>query len=97
MDMKICSTIFTIEELTSMKDYMQQVPNEIEKMSADIQACRNVYEILNKFSYKFPDDESYDKQWKAFGAPKYTMQKIDEQQKRLESQKEGLIQEMQAK
>lgn len=47
MIMKIESQPKDIEELTSIKDYMAAVPNEIEKMNSDIKNCMSIYEILN--------------------------------------------------
>lgn len=77
MDMKICSQPKDIEELTSIRDYMANVPNEIEKLSGDIRVCMGIYEILNQFCYKFKEDEDYDKKWKVHGAPKETISKIE--------------------
>jgi hypothetical protein len=79
MNNKIESAPKDIEELTSIKDYMAAVPNEIEKLSGDIKACMNIYEILNSFNYKFHDDEDYDKKWRLYGSPKETVEKIDKQ------------------
>lgn len=56
---------------------MANVPNEIEKMSADIRVCMGVYDILSLFNYKFKEDEDYDKKWKVYGAPKETISKIE--------------------
>lgn len=77
--MKIESSPKDIEELTSIKDYMAAVPNEIEKLNPEIKACINIYEILNYFGYKFSDEEDYDKRWKLFGCAKETIEKIDKQ------------------
>lgn len=51
--MKIESQPKDIEELTSIKDYMATVPQELEKMSNDIKNNMSIYEILNFFNYKF--------------------------------------------
>lgn len=77
MDMKILTSPKDIEELTSIKDYMATVPNEIEKLSVEIKACMNIYETLNFFSYKFSDDEEFDRKWNVFKVPKETLDKID--------------------
>ena len=47
MNNKVESAPKDIEELTSIKDYMAQVPNEIEKMQGDIKTCMGIYEILS--------------------------------------------------
>ena len=77
MNNKIESAPKDIEELTSIKDYMAAVPNEIEKSMGDLKACMQIYEILNSFNYKYHDDEDYDKKWKLYGSPKETIEKID--------------------
>jgi len=77
MNNKVESAPKDIEELTSIKDYMASVPNEIEKISGDIKSCTNIYEILNQFNYKFHDDDDYDKKWRLFGSPKDTVERID--------------------
>lgn len=92
MNNKIESVPKDIEELTSIRDYMASVPNEIEKISADLKACTNVYEILNQFSYKYQDDEDYDRKWKLFGSPKDTIEKIDKQLAYLAKEQEKFIQ-----
>lgn len=53
MNNKIESAPKDIEELTSIKEYMQAIPNEIEKHMSDLKNCMNIYEILNQFNYKF--------------------------------------------
>ena len=53
MDMKIGSQPKDIEELTSIREYMAAIPNELEKLSVDIKLCMGVYDILNFFGYKF--------------------------------------------
>jgi hypothetical protein len=48
---------------------MSSVPNEIEKMQADIKVVMGIYEILYVFGYKFSDDDDFDKKWKVYGSP----------------------------
>lgn len=47
MNNKIESAPKDIEELTSIKDYMASIPNEIEKLMSDLKGCMGIYEILN--------------------------------------------------
>jgi dynein heavy chain, axonemal len=68
-----------IEELTALKDYMSSVPNEIEKLQKDIKDCLAIYEILNQFNYRFPNDADFDKKYEVLGAPKTTNSKIEKQ------------------
>ena len=79
MNNKIESAPKDIEELTSIRDYMASVPNEIEKIGSDIKTCMSIYEILNQFNYRFLDDEDYDRKWKLFGSPKDTSSRIEKQ------------------
>ena len=50
-----------IEELSSIKDYMAGVPNEIQKLRNDIATGMKIYGILSGFQYKFADEEDYDR------------------------------------
>ena len=79
MNNKIESAPRDIEELTSIKDYMAAIPNEIEKLMPDLKTCMHIYEILNQFNYKFHQDEDYDEKWRLFGSPKETIEKIEKQ------------------
>ncbi len=58
--------------MTTLKDYMNSVPNEIEKLQKEIKESLAIYDILNQFNYRFPNDADFDKKWEVFGAPKET-------------------------
>ena len=45
-------------------------------MQTDIKGTMHIYEVLNEFRYKFPEDEDYDKKWRLFGAAKDTSERI---------------------
>ena len=77
MNMKIETSPKDIEELTSIKEYMATVPNEIEKLSVEIKACMNIYETLNYFNYKFNDEEDFERKWNVYKSPKETLDKIE--------------------
>ena len=79
MNMKCESHPKDIEELTTLKDYMASIPNEIEKLQKDIKDCLNIYEILNSFSFKFVDEDDFGKRYKLFGAPLETHIRIEKQ------------------
>ena len=68
-----------IEELTTLKDYMSSVPNEIDKLRKDIKDCLSIYEILNSFNFKFGDEDDFGKRFKLFGAPLETHIRIEKQ------------------
>ncbi len=92
MNNKIESAPKDIEELTSIKDYMASIPNEIEKLMSDLKGCMGIYEILSQFNYKYHEDEDYDKKWRLFGSPKDTISKIDKQQAYLAKEQEKFVQ-----
>jgi dynein heavy chain len=53
----------SIEELSLIRDFMENVPNDIVKLQNDILAGMKIYGILEGFQYQFKDDEDYDRQW----------------------------------
>ena len=60
-----------IEELTEIKDYISRVPAEIEKMKQEIEQNMSTFSILEKFQYRFTNDDM-NKKWDLFGYPKKT-------------------------
>ena len=68
-DLKIIAVPLNIEELSEIKTYMSQVPNEIEKLGMEIKKCTDIYDMLNEFQYSFPDEDDADKRWRMFGSP----------------------------
>ena len=46
-----------IEKLTDIKQYMLNLPNDLEKMREDIDKSSEIYELMEPFRYKFaPED-----------------------------------------
>ena len=84
-----------IEELSSIKDFMASVPNEIQKLRNEIAAGMKVYKILEGFQYKFADEDDYDKQWRLFGSPLETIQRIAKQGNFLDKEKDKFVNIMQ--
>jgi len=58
---KINSQPKDIEELSQIKDFMNGVPGEIEKLDVSIKQGMQVYHILEEFKYTFAEEEDYDK------------------------------------
>jgi len=94
INLKIESTPKDIEELSTIKEFMENVPNEIEKLEREIKVNVSVYSILNEFQYKFADEEDYDKQWRLYGSPLETVSKISKQGNYLEKEKEKFVSHM---
>jgi hypothetical protein len=49
MDIQIMAVPTNIEELSQIRQYMAQVPVDIEKKQADIRKCTDIYDMLNDF------------------------------------------------
>lgn len=84
-----------IEELSSIKDYMAGVPNEIQKLKNDIATGMKIYGILEGFQYKFADEEDYDRQWRLYGSPMETLGRIAKQGNFLDKEKDKFVNIMQ--
>ena len=65
-----------IEDLSAIKDQMSGAPGEIAKLKNEIAAGMKVYGILNEFQFQFTEEEDFDRQWRLFGSPGDTMEKI---------------------
>jgi dynein heavy chain, axonemal len=83
-----------IEQLSDIKDFMNGLPNELDKQQNVIKQCMQIYDCLSFFHHKFEDEEEYDKMWNVFGAPKETMERIEKQQGFLDKEKEKFIKQM---
>jgi dynein heavy chain len=76
---KINSSPNNIEELSQIRDFMQSVPSEIEKLDVSIKQGMQVYQILEEFKYTFAEEDDYDKQWRLYGSPNDTKSVIGKQ------------------
>ena len=94
-DLKIIAVPNNIEELSEIKSYMAQVPNEIEKLGVEINKCTDIYDMLNEFQYAFEQEEDADKRWRMFGSPQETIQKIARQNVTLDKEREKFVAQMQ--
>lgn len=92
---KINSSPKDIEELSQIRDFMQSVPGEVEKLDGQIRLGMQVYQILEEFKYTFVDEEDYDKQWRLFGSPNDTKSVIGRQTAALEKEKDKFVNLMQ--
>jgi len=92
---KINSQPKDIEELSQIRDFMQSVPSEIEKLDGQIKLGMQVYAILEDFKYAFGDEEDYDKQWRLYGSPNDTKSVIGRQTAALEKEKDKFVNLMQ--
>ena len=82
-----------IEELTDTKEYMASVGMELEKLKNDIAKLMESYDILDEFAFKLSQD-SYDRKWNCFGAPKNIVELITKQTAFLDKEKEKFMTQM---
>lgn len=57
-----------IEELTDTKKYIAEIPVTIEKLRQEINACMEIYNILDEFNFEFSSSD-LDQKWYLFGSP----------------------------
>ena len=76
-NIKVEGTPKNIEELSAIRDFMANLPKDLEKKKLEIKKCMEIYTTLDMFHYKFDDEEEYDKMWRVYGSPLETMQRID--------------------
>lgn len=82
-----------IEKLVEMKEYMQGIPTELEKLKQEMNKCFDVYRILEGFNYRFSKDD-LDRRWHVYGGIKDIMQLIEKREKELEKDKEKFLDTM---
>ncbi|OMJ85153.1 hypothetical protein SteCoe_13621 [Stentor coeruleus] len=82
-----------IEELTEIKDYISRVPVEIEKMKQEIEQNMSTFGILEKFQYRFTNDDM-NKKWDLFGYPKKTAELNSMKNEELDKLKVGFQEAM---
>lgn len=58
---KINANVNNIEELSAVREFMLQVPGEIEKLEGEIKLGMSVFKILEDFGFQFPDPEDWDR------------------------------------
>ena len=74
-----------IEDLSSIREQCASAPAEIAKLKNEIASGMKVYGILNEFQYQFAEEEDFDRQWRLFGSPGDTYDKIAKQQNYLDT------------
>lgn len=75
-----------IEELTQLKEYMQGLPNELQKIDQEQKSSLEIYKILEEFNYKFNKDDM-NRRWEVFGNAKDVTELMDQRKNALEKEK----------
>ena len=91
LNMAIESSPKDIEDLSQIKDTMSQAPGEITKLKNDIASGMKVYGILEEFQFQFGEEDDFDRQWRLFGSPGDTFEKIQKQGQVLDREKDKFI------
>ena len=76
-----------IESLTNLKRFIQEVPNEVEKIQLDIQACLEIYQVLEDFQFRVSSDD-LSKKWQVFGGPKEILDLVDTRKAVLDKERD---------
>lgn len=95
INQKVESNPKDIEELSTIRDFMSGVPNDIEKLQGEIKLGMQFYEILNEFQYTFVNEDDCDRRWRLFGSPLTTVTKIATQGNKLDKDKDKFVSLMQ--
>ena len=74
---------------------MNGAPAEMGKLQNEIAAGMKVYGILEEFQFQFNEEEDFDRQWRLFGSPGDTTEKIAKQGNYLEKEKHKFVNIMQ--
>ncbi|CAK83095.1 unnamed protein product (macronuclear) [Paramecium tetraurelia] len=76
----------TIEKLTLLKEYIGNLPQELEKMKIKMNQLFDVFKMLEEFNYRFPLDD-FQRRWKIFGSPKEIKEMVEVRNGQLEKLK----------
>lgn len=82
-----------IEALTELKEYMQNLPNELLKIDGDQKSSLEIYKILEEFNFKF-SKEDMNKRWQVFGNTKEVTELMDVRKNALEKDKVKFLDNM---
>ena len=67
-----------IEKLTEIMEFMNIVPNDLEKIKQEIEKSMSIYSIMDEFNYCF-QEEDIRRKWQVFGGPKDVIKLIEDQ------------------
>lgn len=76
-----------IEKLTEIKEFMSNLPGEVDKLKIETGKCFDIYRTLDEFSYRGFQKDDLDRKWVIFGCPKDTFELMNKRQKEMEKEK----------
>lgn len=75
-----------IEKLTQLKEYMANMPNELEAMKVKMNSCFDIYKMLEGFNYRF-SKEDLNRRWNIFGSPREILTMVEARKSQLDKLK----------
>ena len=72
--------------MTDLKDYMINMPSEMQKIKIEMNKCFDVYKILEDFNWRFTTEEMT-RRWNIFAGPRDVMQLVELREKELDKLK----------
>ena len=82
LEMTILAKPKNIEELTKIKDKIDQIPLDLIKLQKDIDGAINIYNILGDYQFKFGIGD-LDRRWQMFGFPKRVEEVVEQRGEEL--------------
>jgi len=86
MERRIRKVPQNIKELTELQEFLDNIPNELDKIKIEIDASMDIFKILETFNYRFPVDDM-NKKWNIYGYPKQIKELVEERRVALEKEK----------
>lgn len=82
-----------IERLTDVKQYMANLPLELDKMREDIDKSSELYDLLEPFKVKF-NPEDIQRRWQVYGGPKEILELVESRSSALDKDKINFLEKM---
>ncbi|OEH74384.1 dynein heavy chain related protein [Cyclospora cayetanensis] len=79
--MRISTTLLRrpggIEELTELREYMDDIPTKLEDLAIKIKSALHIFEVLEAFKYRLLV-EDYNLRWRLYGSPAHILELMNE-------------------
>ena len=82
-----------IEQVTQLKEYVQELPTLVTELDQEMQKALNNYELLDEYKFEYAKDDTK-RRWAVYGAPLSISQALDYAHNSMKSDKEKFEQEM---
>jgi len=82
-----------IEQVTGLKDFMQELPTFVTEIDQDIRTVLQSYELLDEYKFEYAKDDTK-RRWNVYSIPLKISQGLDYAHNSIKSDKERFEQEM---